>query len=127
LAIEIRDGIAWVAENNAVVRKIDLEVCVATRSSALKKMKFCKTGKSLSTFKGHTGPVTSLTFCDRQVGSGDKEILISGAWDKVYPLHIPLLTDICITPSAVNQTLGHSRMSHLQAEKKHEAVMVSID
>lgn len=44
---------------------------------------FVKTGKSLSTFKGHTGPVTSLAFCDRHVGSGDKEILISGAWDKV--------------------------------------------
>ena len=91
LAIEIRDGIAWIAENTTVVRKIDLEVR-ATRVHRLffkkiikKRMIFflVKTGKSLSTFKGHTGPVTSLAFCDRQVGSGDKEILISGAWDKV--------------------------------------------
>ena len=59
-------------------------------------IKFCKTGKSLSTFKGHTGPVTSLAFCDRQVGSGDQEILISGSWDKVSST-IPLLVDISIT------------------------------
>ena len=71
-----------------MVRKIDLEVR-ATRFDDffyfILKMNenFVKTGKSLSTFKGHTGPVTSLAFCDRHVGSGDKEILISGAWDKV--------------------------------------------
>jgi WD40 repeat protein len=68
------------------VRKIDLEVR-ATGFIAfyiyLKVEISVKTGKSLSTFKGHTGPVTSLAFCDRQVGSGDQEILISGAWDKV--------------------------------------------
>lgn len=69
LAIQVRDGIAWIAENTTVVRKIDLE-----------------TGKFLSTFKGHAGPVTSLTFCNRQVGSGDKEVLISGSWDKSIKL-----------------------------------------
>ncbi|KAF8797863.1 WD40 repeat-like protein [Phlegmacium glaucopus] len=69
LAIEVHDGFAWIAENTTVVRKIDLE-----------------TGKPLSIFKGHTGPVTSLAFCDRQVGSGDKEILISGSWDKSIKL-----------------------------------------
>ncbi|PPQ78522.1 hypothetical protein CVT25_011794 [Psilocybe cyanescens] len=65
LAIEIRDGVAWIAENTTAVRLLDLE-----------------SGKTLHLFKGHTGPVTSLAFCDRTPGSGDKEILITGSWDK---------------------------------------------
>ncbi|KAF8163135.1 WD40-repeat-containing domain protein [Crassisporium funariophilum] len=69
LAIEIQDGVAWIAENTTVVRKVDLE-----------------TGKHLPAFKGHLGPVTTLAFCDRKPGTGDHEILISGSWDKSVKL-----------------------------------------
>ena len=31
LAIEVRDGVAWIAENTTVIRKLDLEVCVTSR------------------------------------------------------------------------------------------------
>ncbi|KJA18598.1 hypothetical protein HYPSUDRAFT_190840 [Hypholoma sublateritium FD-334 SS-4] len=64
LAIEVHDGVAWVAENTNVIRKLDLE-----------------TGKTLQLYKGHTGPVTSLAFCDRVPSSGDQALLISGSWD----------------------------------------------
>ncbi|KAF8905995.1 WD40-repeat-containing domain protein [Gymnopilus junonius] len=64
LALEIKDGYAWIAENTSRIRKLDLE-----------------SGKTLQFYKGHTGPVTSLAFCDRIVGSGDQEILITGSWD----------------------------------------------
>ncbi|KAH9484171.1 putative WD repeat-containing protein [Psilocybe cubensis] len=65
LAIEIQDSVAWIGENTNVARLLDLE-----------------SGKTLHLFKGHTGPVTSLAFCDRTPGSGDREILITGSWDK---------------------------------------------
>ncbi|KAF9567620.1 WD40 repeat-like protein [Agrocybe pediades] len=64
LAIEIQDQVAWIAENTSVVRKLNLE-----------------SGKTLQLYKGHTGPVTSLAFCDRKPGTGDKEVLVSGSWD----------------------------------------------
>ncbi|PPQ74215.1 hypothetical protein CVT26_004506 [Gymnopilus dilepis] len=65
LALEIKDGFAWIAENTSTIRKLDLE-----------------SGKTLQIYKGHTGPVTSLAFCDRTPGSGDQELLITGSWDK---------------------------------------------
>ncbi|KAI0781081.1 WD40 repeat-like protein [Trametes elegans] len=65
LAIEVRENIAWIAENTTVVRKLDLE-----------------TGKTLQLFKGHTAPVTSLAFVDREPGSGKAELLVTGSWDK---------------------------------------------
>ncbi|KAI0670521.1 WD40-repeat-containing domain protein [Trametes maxima] len=65
LAIEVRENVAWIAENTTVVRKLDLE-----------------TGKTLQLFKGHTAPVTSLAFVDRQPGSGRADLLITGSWDK---------------------------------------------
>ncbi|KAF5330374.1 hypothetical protein D9619_005875 [Psilocybe cf. subviscida] len=69
LAIEVHDGVAWIAENTHVVRKVDLE-----------------TKKTLQLYKGHTGPVTSIAFCDRKPGSGDRQILISGSWDNSIKL-----------------------------------------
>ncbi|KAI0646914.1 WD40 repeat-like protein [Trametes meyenii] len=65
LAIEVRENVAWIAENTTVVRKLDLE-----------------TGKTLQLFKGHIAPVTSLAFTDRQLGSGRADLLITGSWDK---------------------------------------------
>ncbi|KAI8998774.1 WD40 repeat-like protein [Trametes punicea] len=65
LALEIRGNAAWIAENTTVVRKLDLE-----------------TGKTLQLFKGHTAPVTSLAFVDRQPGSGKEDLLISASWDQ---------------------------------------------
>ncbi|KIM49295.1 hypothetical protein M413DRAFT_438480 [Hebeloma cylindrosporum] len=84
LALEIRDGSAWIAENTTVIRKLELE-----------------SGKTLQLYKGHTGPVTSLTFCDRIPGSGDGEILISGSWDKSIKLWDTVTKElISSTPNA---------------------------
>ncbi|KAI0361945.1 WD40 repeat-like protein [Trametes cingulata] len=65
LAIEIRENVAWIAENTTVIRKLDLE-----------------TGKTLQLFKGHTAPVTSLAFVDREYGSGKADLLVTGSWDQ---------------------------------------------
>ncbi|KAI0637110.1 WD40 repeat-like protein [Trametes polyzona] len=65
LAIEVRENVAWIAENTTVVRELDLE-----------------TGKTLQLFKGHTAPVTSLAFVDREPGSGKGDLLVTGSWDK---------------------------------------------
>ncbi|KZT11436.1 WD40 repeat-like protein [Laetiporus sulphureus 93-53] len=69
LGIEIRGNNAWIAENTAVARKLDLE-----------------TGKTLQLFRGHSAPVTSLAFFDRATGSGVDGILITGSWDKTIKL-----------------------------------------
>ncbi|KAF7779093.1 hypothetical protein Agabi119p4_3438 [Agaricus bisporus var. burnettii] len=67
--IIIQGGIAWIAESTATVKKIDLE-----------------TGKSLQVYRGHTAPVTTLTFCDAVPGCGDRKILVTGSWDKTIKL-----------------------------------------
>ncbi|KAJ7756862.1 WD40-repeat-containing domain protein [Mycena maculata] len=69
LAIEIHRGYAWVAENTTVARKIELE-----------------TGNTLQIYRGHTGPVTSIAFCDKVPFSADGSILITGSWDKTIKL-----------------------------------------
>ncbi|KAF9472775.1 WD40 repeat-like protein [Pholiota conissans] len=69
LAIEIRNNVAWIADNTNVIRKTNLE-----------------SGKILQIYKGHTGPVTSIAFCDRRPGSGDQEIIVSGSWDNSIKL-----------------------------------------
>ncbi|KAF9532348.1 WD40-repeat-containing domain protein [Crepidotus variabilis] len=84
LSIDIHDGIAWIAENTTVVRKLDLE-----------------TGKTLKVLKGHTGPVASLAFCPKQPGDKKREIIITGSWDrsiKVWNLATQQL--ISTTPNA---------------------------
>ncbi|KAI0064690.1 WD40 repeat-like protein [Artomyces pyxidatus] len=62
--IKVRGRYAWIAENAHQARKIDLE-----------------TGKTTQIYRGHTGPVTCLAFCDRILGSGDQKILLTGSWD----------------------------------------------
>ncbi|CDO70760.1 hypothetical protein BN946_scf184798.g75 [Trametes cinnabarina] len=69
LAIEVRDNVAWIAENTTVVRKLDLE-----------------TGKTLQLFKGHTAPVTFLTFVDREPGSGKGDLLVTASWDQTIKI-----------------------------------------
>lgn len=69
LTIQVRGNYAWIAENTAVARKLDLE-----------------TGKTTQLYKGHTGPVTALAFCDKVLGSGDEKILITGSWDQTIKL-----------------------------------------
>ncbi|KAL6309025.1 WD40-repeat-containing domain protein [Sparassis latifolia] len=69
LALQVRGDNAWIAENDHLVRKLDLE-----------------TGKSLQVFRGHTAPVTCLAFFDKVQGSGAGDILITGSWDKTIKL-----------------------------------------
>ncbi|KAI0747982.1 WD40 repeat-like protein [Daedaleopsis nitida] len=69
LALQVRDGVAWIAENTTVIRKLDLE-----------------TGKTLQLFKGHSAPVTSLAFVDRVQGSGKGDLLVTGSWDKTIKI-----------------------------------------
>ncbi|KAJ7197204.1 WD40-repeat-containing domain protein [Mycena pura] len=69
LAIQVHKGYVWVAENTSVARKIDL-----------------KTGNTLQIYKGHTGPVTSLVFFDSDSTSSQRNILITGSWDKTIKL-----------------------------------------
>ncbi|KAJ3521598.1 hypothetical protein NM688_g8998 [Phlebia brevispora] len=67
LDLHIRGNVAWIAENAAVIRKVDLE-----------------SGKTLQLFRGHTAPVTTIAFYNKVRGSGDEKLLISGSWDKVW-------------------------------------------
>ncbi|KAG6854947.1 hypothetical protein C0991_009770 [Blastosporella zonata] len=69
LAIEVRGSYAWIAENTAVARKLDLE-----------------SGKTTQLYKGHGGPVTTLAFADMNLGSRDEKILITGSWDRTIRL-----------------------------------------
>ncbi|KAG6832711.1 hypothetical protein H0H92_012283 [Tricholoma furcatifolium] len=69
LDIQVHGSYAWIAENTAVARKLDLE-----------------SGKTTQLYKGHTGPVTTLAFCDRILGSGDRKILVTGSWDQTIRL-----------------------------------------
>ncbi|KAJ7043238.1 WD40-repeat-containing domain protein [Mycena alexandri] len=69
LAIQIHKGYAWVAENTTVARKMELQ-----------------TGNTLQIYRGHTGPVTSVAFWDKDPLSGDGSILITGSWDKTIKL-----------------------------------------
>ncbi|KAJ7702359.1 WD40-repeat-containing domain protein [Mycena rosella] len=69
LAIRIHKGYAWVAENTTVARKMELE-----------------SGNTLQIYRGHTGPVTSIAFCDKDPSSNDGSILITGSWDKTIKL-----------------------------------------
>ncbi|KAJ6500453.1 WD40-repeat-containing domain protein [Mycena sanguinolenta] len=66
LAVQIHGGYAWVAENTTVARKLELQ-----------------TGNTLQIYRGHTGPVTSIAFCD---SAQDGSILITGSWDKTIKL-----------------------------------------
>ncbi|PCH38281.1 WD40 repeat-like protein [Wolfiporia cocos MD-104 SS10] len=68
LGIEIRENIAWIAENTGVARTLDLE-----------------TGKTLQLFRGHSAPVTCLAFIEREASAGGP-ILVTGSWDKTIKL-----------------------------------------
>ncbi|KAJ7445756.1 WD40-repeat-containing domain protein [Mycena galericulata] len=85
LDIQVHRGHAWVAENTTVARKMDLE-----------------TGNTLQIYRGHTGPVTSIAFCDKVPSSSDADILITGSWDKTIKLWD---TD---TKTLISSTEGHS-------------------
>ncbi|KAF9013557.1 WD40 repeat-like protein [Hymenopellis radicata] len=60
LAVHVLKNDAWIAENTTVIRKLDLE-----------------TGKTLQIYRGHTGPVTSIAFFERD----GRKFLFSGSWD----------------------------------------------
>jgi hypothetical protein len=62
LQLEVRGARAWVAENTAVVRVLDLE-----------------SGKTVALYKGHTAPCTSIAFYE----TPERKVLLSGSWDKV--------------------------------------------
>ncbi|OBZ75742.1 hypothetical protein A0H81_04463 [Grifola frondosa] len=86
LDIKIRGNIAWIAENTTVIRKLDLEVSVFSNIRHQPDVDCVQTGKTLQLFRGHTAPVTRLTFYDKIQGSGAGDILITGSWDKTIKL-----------------------------------------
>ncbi|KAG2020504.1 miller-Dieker lissencephaly protein [Coprinopsis cinerea AmutBmut pab1-1] len=61
LSIEVQGNDVWIAENDHVVKKLNLE-----------------SGKASQIYRGHTGPVTSIAFYNHD----GKQFLISGSWDK---------------------------------------------
>ncbi len=86
LDIHIRGKFAWIAENTAVVRKVDLEVAFpfnVPHFHSLKVTNWDQTSKTVQLFRGHTAPTTAIAFYDKVPGSGDEGLLISGSWDKV--------------------------------------------
>ncbi|KAJ1307418.1 hypothetical protein OPQ81_001520 [Rhizoctonia solani] len=62
IRLVVRDGEAWTAESNSVIRRTNL-----------------LTGRSVQVYRGHTGPVTCLAFFKPE---RDRTILLSGAWDQ---------------------------------------------
>ncbi|KAF7359371.1 WD40 repeat-like protein [Mycena sanguinolenta] len=85
LAVQVHGGCAWVAENTTVARKLELE-----------------TGNTLQIYRGHTGPVTSIAFCDKDFAAHNGGILITGSWDKTIKLWD---TD---TKALISSTEAHS-------------------
>ncbi|KAH9001487.1 WD40 repeat-like protein [Lactarius akahatsu] len=83
--IKIRGNYAWIAGSDHTARKIDLQ-----------------TGKTTQAYKGHSGPVTSLVFCDKRPGSGEGDLLITGSWDKTIKIWD---TD---TKAVISSTVAHS-------------------
>ncbi|GJE86949.1 WD40 repeat-like protein [Phanerochaete sordida] len=69
LDLHIRDKYAWIAENSAVIRRVDLE-----------------SGKTVQLFKGHTAPVTAIALWDKVSSSGDEKLMISASWDKTIKI-----------------------------------------
>ncbi|TFK67916.1 WD40 repeat-like protein [Pluteus cervinus] len=65
LLVHVRDSEAWIAESTSVVRRIDLE-----------------TGKTKQLYKGHKGPVTTIAFFNKDLGTEANQLLLSGSWDK---------------------------------------------
>ncbi|KIO29476.1 hypothetical protein M407DRAFT_6152 [Tulasnella calospora MUT 4182] len=76
--------------SSKVVRRIDLN-----------------SGKTLQVYKGHTGPVTCLTFYDKVDSDGSlKTFLITGSWDKTKavvsdtPAHEDFVKTLLVIPSS---------------------------
>ncbi|CCM02929.1 uncharacterized protein FIBRA_05044 [Fibroporia radiculosa] len=91
LGLEIRGNHAWIAENTAVARKVDLE-----------------TGRTLQLFRGHSAPLTCLAFFDKVQGSGAGDMLVTGSWDKVTNM-LPSKYGIPRhTKKLISSTLAHS-------------------
>ncbi|KAG0144611.1 hypothetical protein CROQUDRAFT_64900 [Cronartium quercuum f. sp. fusiforme G11] len=65
LKILVEGDDVYVAQNGFVAQRIDL-----------------KTGKVMSIFRGHAGPVTSIAIYTSRTTSGVRKLLITGSWDK---------------------------------------------
>ncbi|EPT05940.1 hypothetical protein FOMPIDRAFT_1044419 [Fomitopsis schrenkii] len=85
LGIEIRGNNAWIAENTAVARVVNLE-----------------TGKTVHLFRGHSAPLTCIAFFTGTFTPGSGDIMITGSWDKTIKLWN---TD---TRQLISSTDGHS-------------------
>jgi hypothetical protein len=104
LQLEVRGARAWVAENTAVVRVLDLE-----------------SGKTVALYKGHTAPCTSIAFYE----TPERKVLLSGSWDKVsVPLAQWMRADVCVS---VNQAVGHDRQPRPPATHARSALTRGAD
>jgi hypothetical protein len=81
--------------------------CVYWQGMNLTEIAHIQSTKTLQLYKGHTGPVTSIAFCDRKPGSGDRQILISGSWDNVRFSFCSASSFTSLTVHVVHQALGH--------------------
>ncbi|KIK98822.1 hypothetical protein PAXRUDRAFT_9273 [Paxillus rubicundulus Ve08.2h10] len=84
LDIHIEENFAWIAENTHVAKKINLE-----------------TGSISQIYKGHTAPVTCLTFFQNGRGTVGRKVLITGSWDQSIKLWN---TD---TKALISSTVAH--------------------
>ncbi|PAV23553.1 WD40 domain containing protein [Pyrrhoderma noxium] len=69
LAIRLRGNDLWVAQSDAVIRRIDLE-----------------TGAIQQVYRGHTAPVTTLSITEDPSDPRAPPFLISGSWDKTVKI-----------------------------------------
>lgn len=105
LAVVVSDGNAWIGENTAVAKKLDLEVDQQIGHNL--HLTQTQSGKVLQIYRGHTGPVSALTLFK---GPDQQQILVTGSWDKVESRR-PVRSSRTQTYILDDQALGHKGLT----------------
>ena len=80
LDVIVEGNAVWIAQSDAVVLKLDIEVSWAPIfPSESQAVRFAESGNILQAYKGHTAPVTTIALLDHPSGN----LLVSGFSDKV--------------------------------------------